>query len=108
VGIGRSGVFGSGLSGLATAWSITMGTAYAAIPRRLIAPHQEWMVRNCVVTFGFVFFRMLFIALRAAKAGTPPEQLGASAWFCWAVPLVVAKAFLQGQRIFHPRPPRAR
>jgi hypothetical protein len=64
---------------------ITTGTAYAAIPRRLIAPHQEWMVRNCVVTFGFVFCRMLFTALRVAKVGTPPEELVASAWFRWSV-----------------------
>lgn len=75
-------VFGLGLSGLATAWLITTGMAYAAIRRRLIEQHQEWMIRSYVVTFGFVFFRMLLTGLQAAEVGTVPEQLGASAWFC--------------------------
>ncbi len=93
-------VFGLGLSGLATAWLITTGMAYAAIRRRLIEQHQEWMIRSYVVTFGFVFFRMLFAGLQAADVGTRPEQLAASAWFCWSVPLVVAEAFLQGRKVF--------
>lgn len=101
-------VFGAGLCGLATAWLITTGMAYAAIRRRLIEQHQEWMIRSYVVTFGFVFFRMLFSALEAAEVGTLPERLAASAWFCWSLPLVVAEAFLQGRKIFHPRPPRVR
>lgn len=93
-------VFGAGLSGLATAWLLTTGMAYAAIRRRLIEQHQEWMIRSYVVTFGFVFFRMFFVALQAAKVGTLPEQLGASAWFCWSLPLVVAEVFLQGRKVF--------
>lgn len=93
-------VFGFGLAGLATAWLITTGMAYAAIRRRLIEQHQEWMIRSYVVTFGFVFFRMLFTGLQAAEVGTLPEQLGASAWFCWALPLVVTEAFLQGRKVF--------
>jgi uncharacterized membrane protein len=100
-------VFGAGLGGLATAWLITTGMAYAAIRRRLIEQHQEWMIRS-YVTFGFVFFRILFTALQAAEVGTLPERLAASAWFCWSLPLVVAEAFLQGRKIFHARPPRVR
>ena len=95
-------VFGLGLSGLATAWLITTGMAYAAIRRRLIEQHEEWMIRSYVVTFGFVFFRMAFIGLQAAEIGTLPEQLAASAWFCWSLPLVVAEAFLQGRKVFSP------
>jgi hypothetical protein len=100
-------VFGLGLAGLATAWLITTGMAYVAIRRRLIEQHQEWMIRSYVVTFGFVFFRMLFIGLQTAEVGTLPEQLGASAWFCWSLPLVVTEAFLQGRKVFAPRPQRA-
>jgi uncharacterized membrane protein YozB (DUF420 family) len=97
-------VFGSGLAGLATAWLITTGMAYAAIRRRLIEQHQEWMIRSYVVTFAFVFFRMMFTALQAAGAGTLNEQLGAAAWFCWSLPLVVTEAFLQGRKVFAARP----
>lgn len=99
-------VFGFGLSGLATAWLITTGMAYAAIRRRFIEQHQEWMIRSYVVTFGFVFFRMLFTALQAAQVGTEAEQLGASAWFCWSLPLVITEPFLQGRKIFARRAPR--
>jgi hypothetical protein len=28
------------------------------------------------------------------------KQLGAAAWFCWAVPLLTTEAFLQGKKIF--------
>ncbi len=101
-------VFGAGLCGLATAWLLTTGLAYAAIRRRLIEQHREWMIRSYVVTFGFVFFRIFFGALEAAEVGTIPERLGASAWFCWSLPLVVAEAFLQGRKIFHPPPSRVR
>ena len=99
-------VFGFGLAGLATAWLTTTGMAYAAIRRRLIEQHQEWMIRSYVVTFGFVFFRMLFVGLQSAEVGTLPEQLGASAWFCWSLPLVVTEAFLQGRKVFAARPVR--
>lgn len=92
-------VFGLGLSGLATAWLITTGMAYAAIRRRMIEQHQEWMIRSYVVTFGFVFFRMMFLGLQSAEAGTLPEQLAASAWICWSLPLVVTEAFIQGRKI---------
>jgi uncharacterized membrane protein len=97
-------VFGFGLSGLATAWLITTGMAYAAIRRRRIEQHQEWMIRSYVVTFGFVFFRILLVGLQSAQIGTLQEQLAASSWFCWALPLVVAEAFLQGPKVFTARP----
>ena len=93
-------VFGFGLAGLATAWLITSGMAYVAIRRRMIEQHQEWMIRSYVVTFAFVTFRVLFTGLQAAGVGTLNEQLGASAWFCWALPLVVTEAFLQGRKVF--------
>ena len=52
-------VFGMGLVGLATAWIVTTGLAFVAIRRRAIQQHREWMIRSCVVTFGFVTFRLL-------------------------------------------------
>lgn len=99
-------VFGFGLAGLATAWLVTTGMAYAAIRRRLIEQHQEWMIRSYVVTFGFVFFRVLMMGLESAQVGTLFEQLGAAAWFCWSIPLLFAEAFLQGRKVFAARPSR--
>src|SRR5262245_20663902 len=58
-------VFGAGLFGLAVVWLVTTGMALAAIRRRLIAQHQEWMIRSYVTTFAFVNFRIFFGVLQA-------------------------------------------
>jgi hypothetical protein len=92
-------VFGAGLAGLATAWLVTTGLAFTSIRRHLYEQHKEWMVRSYVVTFAFIWFRILFAALEAAGVGTVPERLGISAWFCWAVPLLVTEAVIQGRKI---------
>lgn len=92
-------VFSSGLVGLATAWIITTGLAFIAIRRQLYDQHKEWMIRSYVVTFGFVTFRALQVGLAAAHAGTLGEQLAVASWYCWAVPLMVTEAILQGRKI---------
>lgn len=93
-------VFGFGLFGLACAWTITTGLAFIAIRKRNFEQHKEWMIRSYVVTFGFVFFRALMGILDAMEVGTLYERLSAASWFCWAVPLLIAEAFLQGRKIF--------
>jgi hypothetical protein len=93
-------VFGAGLSGLAVAWIVTTGLAYAAVRRGLLHQHQEWMIRSYVVTFAFIFFRILVGVLQATGVGSISEQLAAASWFCWAAPLLVTEAVLQGRKIF--------
>ena len=51
--------FEVGLMGLATSWLITTTVAYYTIRIGLVALHKEWMIRAYVVTFAFVFFRIL-------------------------------------------------
>jgi uncharacterized membrane protein len=92
-------VFGMGLSGLGVAWIITTGLGLAAVRRGQIAQHQEWMIRSYVVTFAFVTFRLLMGLLEQAHVGTLPERLAVASWFCWAVPLLVTEAILQGGKI---------
>jgi predicted membrane protein DUF2306 len=92
-------VVGMGLTGLGVAWLVTTGLALLAVRRGLIAQHQEWMVRSYVVTFAFVTFRAFWTLLQAMGVGTLPEQLAAASWFCWAVPLLVTEAVLQGRKI---------
>lgn len=99
-------VFALGLAGLATAWVITTGLAFVAIKRRAIQQHQEWMIRSCVVTFGFVAFRAFFVALMGLGIGTMAEQQSAAAWFCWSVPLMVTEVVLQGRRVLALPPAR--
>jgi heme/copper-type cytochrome/quinol oxidase subunit 3 len=92
-------VFGAGLTGLGVAWLVTTGLAFVAITRQLYDQHKEWMIRSYVVTFAFVTFRALQGTLSAANVGTLPEQLAAASWFCWAVPLLITEAILQGRKI---------
>jgi hypothetical protein len=96
-------VFGTGLAGLATAWLVTTGLAVAAIRRRLYDQHKDWMLRSYVVTTAFVIFRAFFLALGTAGVGTVTERLAAASWFCWAVPLLVFEAVLQGRKIVSSR-----
>ena len=92
-------VFGMGLTGLAVAWIVTTGLGLVAVRRAQLAQHREWMVRSYVVTFAFVTFRLLAGLLQRAHVGTLPEQLAVASWFCWAVPLLVTEAILQGRKI---------
>ncbi|HEY6362153.1 MAG TPA: DUF2306 domain-containing protein [Vicinamibacterales bacterium] len=92
-------VFGAGLFGLAVAWVCTTGLAFLAIKRTLIDQHKEWMIRSYVVTFAFVFFRMIFPVLQTAQIGALNEQLALAAWACWALPLLVTELVLQGRKI---------
>jgi hypothetical protein len=92
-------VFGAGLAGLATAWMVTTGLAVAAIQRHLYEQHKEWMIRSYVVTTAFVTFRLFFEILRWFEIGTIGERLTAMAWICWAVPLLITEAILQGRKI---------
>ena len=91
--------FGSGLAGLATAWLITTGMAFTAIRRQLYDQHKEWMIRSYVVTTAFVAFRIIFPLLQTSGVGTVQEQLAVAAWGCWALPLVITEAVLQGRKI---------
>jgi hypothetical protein len=92
-------VFGAGLASLATAWLVTTGLALVAIRRRLIEQHKEWMIRSYVVTTAFVTFRLFFTLLEQAGVGTTIERLTAMSWFCWAVPLLITEAILQGRKL---------
>jgi hypothetical protein len=94
-------VFGAGLAGLATAWLVSSGMAYAAIRRLLFEQHKEWMIRSYVLTTAFVSFRALVVLLEATKVGADTvPRLEIASWFCWAMPLVITEAWIQGRKIF--------
>jgi len=96
-------VFGSGLAGLATAWLVTTGLAFAAIKRQLYDQHKEWMIRSYVVTTGFVSFRALLPILQSSGVADG-SAAAICAWGCWAVPLLITEAVLQGRKIMAVRP----
>jgi len=92
-------VFGAGLAGLATAWLVTTGLAFAAIKRQLYDQHKEWMIRSYVVTTGFVSFRAVFPLLQSSGIADAGAAAAMAAWGCWAVPLLITEAVLQGRKI---------
>jgi len=58
------------------------------------------MIRSYVVTLGFVFFRMFVGVTSAFEVGTLFDRLNAASWFCWAFPLLITEAILQGMKLF--------
>jgi uncharacterized membrane protein YozB (DUF420 family) len=92
-------VFGAGLLGLSLAWVVTTGLAFAAIRKSLIEQHREWMIRSYVVTFAFVVFRIGDLTLLGLGVGDRLQNLALMAWACWAVPLLITEAVLQGRKI---------
>lgn len=99
-------VFGTGLLGLAAAWLLTSGMALWAIRNRNFVQHREWMVRSYVVTCGFTFYRILFLMTKSYfsldNIDYSKEVSGIMAWSCWAIPLLVTEAILQGKKIKKP------
>ena len=92
-----------GLAGLATAWLTTTGMAFAAIRRKNIPQHRQWMVRSYVVTFAFVTFRLADDAMRAGHILADEERAKLLAWACWALPLLLTEVFIQAGAVFKPR-----
>jgi hypothetical protein len=91
--------FGFGLGSLATAWLLTAGLAMLAVKRRSFLQHQEWMVRSYVVTFGFVLFRIFLIGMTVLNVGSRVDRLNVASWLCWAAPLVLCEAVIQGRKL---------
>jgi hypothetical protein len=97
-------VFAGGLLGLACAWAVTTAMGYLAIRRRRIQQHQEWMIRSYVVASAFVFFRVFVDILHAFGVHSPKgvqtaEEVKLAAWFCWAIPLLVAEVLIQWRHL---------
>jgi len=92
-------VFGSGLFFLALAWITTTTLAFVAIKKGLTEQHKEWTIRSYVVTFAFVTFRATQLALVNAAGFTLQHAIEIAAWSCWAVPLLITEAVIQGRAI---------
>jgi len=91
-------IFGSGLFFLAMAWLTTTSLAFMAIKKNLIDQHKEWTIRSYVVTFAFVTFRIGQVAM-TGRGVDLPTAIGVMAWACWAIPLLITEAVIQGRKI---------
>lgn len=95
--------YATGLFFLSFAWLLTASLAFAAIRRRRIDQHKEWMIRSYVVTFAFVTFRVADDLLHHYGYGEIPDHDAMLAWGCWALPLLLTEAVLQGRKVFRAR-----
>jgi hypothetical protein len=101
-------VFGLGLGSMAFTWILTTGMAAVAACRKMTEQHQEWIVRSYVVTFSFVIYRILISLFDMTGTGTLSQQLTASSWLCWSIPLLLTEAVLQGRKVFARSPSNVR
>ena len=92
--------YAAGLFALAIAWLLTSGMALASIRRRNFVQHKQWMIRSYVVTFAFVTFRLVGDMLMYFGIGEPAQYSAMLAWGCWAIPLLLAEAVIQGKQVF--------
>jgi Predicted membrane protein (DUF2306) len=91
--------FEVGLMGLASAWLATTAMAYVSIRKGLVALHKEWMIRAYVVTFAFVFFRILSDYSPMSRLRPENDRDITIAWACWVVPLALTEMILQLRRM---------
>ena len=87
------------LMGLATAWLVTTAMAYYSIRKGLVALHKEWMIRAYVVTFAFVFFRVMSDYTPMSRLRPEGDRDITIAWACWVVPLAVTELIFQLRRV---------
>lgn len=91
--------FEVGLMGLASAWLVTTAMAYYSIRQRLVTLHKEWMIRAYVVTFAFVFFRILSDYSPMSRLRPENDRDIIISWVCWVVPLAVTEMVFQLRRM---------
>jgi uncharacterized membrane protein len=95
-------VGGVGISSMGFAWLCTAAMAYVAIRNRNFVQHKEWMIRNYVITFGFVTIRLI-IELTMKNFTIEFLQIRAIAtWASWAFPLLITEFILQYPKLKMP------
>lgn len=81
---------------LAAVWLAVAAMAWRAAHNRRFDIHREWVIRSYVLTWTFVFCRMVMRLPPFADAGG--ETITAVIWTTWIVPLVVCEIVLQWGR----------
>jgi uncharacterized membrane protein len=73
-------------SGLAGVWFVySAGRAFAAIRRRDVERHREWMLRALAVAYGIATVRIVFLIMVAVTPFEPMAMGATSFWAGWLV-----------------------
>jgi len=78
---------------LAVVWLTTAGMALRAALNKRFDSHRQWMIRSYVLTWTFVFCRMVMTS-PFGKAFDPP-MIAATIWATWIAPLILCEIALQ-------------
>ena len=90
------GRVGAAASLLAAVWFIyCVARAYAAIRRRHIDAHREWMVRALAMAYGIAVIRALFLAAVAIVPLDPIAVGAATFWAGWLMSAAMAEWWLR-------------
>ena len=87
--------YSAGLLGMNAAWLLTTGMAVRAIRQRVVSQHRAWAIRNYIVTFAFVTYRLgsnilgPLVVVTADPVATVIDTY--LAWGAWVVPLAIAE-----------------
>ncbi|MDX2238928.1 MAG: DUF2306 domain-containing protein [Hyphomonadaceae bacterium] len=81
---------------LACAWLAVAAMAWRAAMNQRFESHREWMVRSYVLTWTFVFCRI--VMRLPALADIEPATIVAVIWASWITPLVACEIALQWRR----------
>lgn len=94
--------FSAALFVMALVWVVATAMAWAAIRRRAISVHREWMVRSYILTFSFVTFRLIMIAVAGLgwlRVAPPAELAPLFVWSAWVLPIVAAEVIFAFRRM---------
>ena len=78
---------------LAIAWLAVAAMAWRAAINRRFDSHRDWMIRSYVLTWTFVFCRI--VMLHPASATAAPATIVAIIWASWITPLIACEIALQ-------------
>jgi len=76
---------------LAATWLAVAAMGYRAARNRRFDQHRDWMVRSYVLTWTFVFCRIVMRTLPEAD----PATIVGIIWAAWIIPLVACEIALQ-------------
>jgi hypothetical protein len=78
---------------LALAWLFATFMAWRSARNRRFDTHRPWMIRSYVLTWTFVFCRLLGTVPAVASAGKEVEH--ALLWLTWVLPMMICEVALQ-------------
>jgi hypothetical protein len=82
-------------STLALSWAAVATMAWREAVRGRVASHRDWMIRSYVLTWTFVFCRLVMQTPLPARLGDNGVAL--TIWLTWLVPALLCEVALRGR-----------